>query len=73
MPAEEAKRIYEEVVALEEQYGYEFSGMERRGRDRVGVKVEKEMKVGESSLEEWRIGGRERVGGRLGEEKVGRY
>ena len=26
IPVEEAKRIYEEVVALEEQYGYEFSG-----------------------------------------------
>ena len=45
----------------------------REGGDRVGVKVEKEIKVGESSLKEWRIGGRERVGGRLGEEKVGRY
>ena len=33
---EEAKRIYEEVVALEEQYGYEFSG-EMTGREHAGM------------------------------------
>ena len=33
---EEAKRIYEEVVALEEQYGYELSG-EMTGREHAGM------------------------------------